>query len=113
MDESQPQVSKTAALKQAGLLSTQKEGTRVYQSWRSMKTPTITAAIEEGERMLTEAGVLSQINKVMEKLKRRRAFFEAPPVKKSKQITKSGLPPSICLLHCCPYGALPYWQRRR
>ena len=87
LDESQPQVSKkTAALKQAGLLSTQKEGTRVYQRsvWqkRENTNPILMAAIEEGERMLTEAGVLPQINKVMENREAKTsAFFEAPPSK--------------------------------
>ena len=87
LNESQPQISKkTAALKQAGLLDTQKEGTRVYQRsvWRNsqMKNPILEAAIYEGERMLVEAGVLSQINKVMENREAKtNAFFDSLPNK--------------------------------
>lgn len=98
LEESQPQISKkTAALKKAGLLKTQKEGTRVYQRsiWGSGQItphPVLQTALQEGERLLEEAGVFARIHKVMESREAgAQAFFEQAALAQPQTMPQANL----------------------
>jgi len=87
LGESQPQISKkVASLKSARLLRQQKDGTKTFQKsvWGKDKisNPVIEVALNEGERLLKEEGILLKIPKVLQAREEgNRAYFEEPPHK--------------------------------
>ena len=84
LKESQPQVSRRAApLRQAGLLSARRDGTRTWleaELGEAPLDPVLGDALAEGRRLCREDGSLARLAAaVVAREERGRAFFEAAP----------------------------------
>ena len=62
LDDSQPQVSKrVSALRDAGLMASRRDGTRLYLKTLLTKDPVVLAAIAEGQRLCLADGSLARV----------------------------------------------------
>ena len=81
LHDSQPQLTrKTQPLRQAGLLTARKDGTRTYLSTVVGRDPVITAALDEGRRLCRKDKSLARLPRVLlDREERSRHFFEQAP----------------------------------
>lgn len=83
LHDSQPQLTrKTQPLRQAGLLTARKDGTRTYLSTVIGEDPVVAAALDEGRRLCRKDKSLARLPRVLlDREERSRHFFEQlPPV---------------------------------
>jgi DNA-binding transcriptional ArsR family regulator len=80
LGESQPNVSRHAtALRQAGLLQSRREGTRVYVGLAESADPVVTDALQTGRRLCADDGSLERLPDVVRaRDARTREFFSHP-----------------------------------
>ena len=96
LDESQPQVSRKAApLRQAGLLSAKKDGTRTLLK-ASLEgafadDPVVHDALREGRRLCAKDGSLARVPEILAAREERSArFFDADPEEPAAEVVPAG-----------------------
>ncbi|MBF5043031.1 methyltransferase domain-containing protein [Aggregicoccus sp. 17bor-14] len=109
--DSQPQVSRRAApLRQAGLLSARRDGTRTWleaELGEQPLDPVLADALAEGQRLCREDGSLARMAAVVAAREERgQAFFEAAPAEPAASAHPTHLAPLAALAPLLPGRAL-------